>query len=271
MNRRGLALLALVVMVSLSGCSVFGGGGEIDEDELTEPATYDWETNATAAYTITEAALLSLSSDSYQAVIQVEEEDTLQVHRERTFRGDDAVSLRSLQFRFPNGTVVNATHANLTAIEESDYTEIHLPASNGTVAFTASWGASSWGGYGRSWSTPTYVDGSYSITLPEGARVGIPFLSRVTPGDYESTVENDTMTLYWEEPDSSRIAVRYYLVRDLYILGTIVAIVSTVGFVGSVYYYRKIREARKLRQEVGFDIKTEDDDLDDNRPPPGMP
>lgn len=269
MNRRLLALGALVLLVALSGCSVFGGGGEIDEDELTADAEYDWETNATATYTISESALLSLSSDNYQAVIAVHNNSSVDVHRERTFRGDDAVSIRSLQFRFTNGTVVNATHDNLTAIEKSDHTEIQLPAENGSVGYTANWGGGSWGGYGRSWSTPTVVDGSHAVTLPDGGRVGIPFLSRVTPSEDETTVADNRMTIYWEEPDAGRIAVRYYLVRDVYILGTLIVIVTAIGVAGTVYYYRQIQRAKRMRKEVGFDIQ-DDDDFGRDGPPPGM-
>lgn len=268
MNRRLLALGALVLLVTLSGCSVFGGGGEIDEGELTAEAEYEWETNATATYTLSESALLSLSSDNYKAVIDVRN-DTLEVHRERTFRGDDSLSIRSLQYRFPNGTVVNAAHANLTAVEKSDHTEIQLPAENGTVAYTANWGGGSWGGYGRSWSTPTFVDGSHAVTLPDGGRVGIPFASRVTPAEDRRTVADNRMTIYWEEPDSGSIAVRYYLVRDVYILGTLIVLVIAVGVVGTVYYYRQIRRAQRLRKEVGFDIQDEDD-FGRDEPPPGM-
>lgn len=268
MNRRLLALGALALLVTLSGCSVFGGGGEIDEGELTADAEYDWETNATATYTLSESALLSLSSDNYEAVIEVRN-DTLEVHRERTFRGDDSLSIRSLQFRFPNGTVVNSTHANLTAVENSDHTEIQLPAENGTVGYTANWGGGSWGGYGRSWSTPTFVEGSHAVTLPDGGRVGIPFASRVTPSEDRTTVADNRMTIYWEEPDSGSVAVRYYLLRDVYILGTLIVIVTAIGIVGAVHYHRQIRRAQRLRKEVGFEIQDEDD-LGGDDPPPGM-
>lgn len=269
MNRRLLALGALALLLTLSGCSVFGGGGEIDEGELTADAEYDWETNATATYTISESALLSLSSDNYQAVIEMRSNVTLDVHRQRTFRGDDSLSIRSLQFRFPNGTVVNATHANLTAVEKSDHTEIRLPAENGTVAYTANWGGGSWGGYGRSWSTPTFVEGSHAVTLPDGGRVGIPFLSRVTPSEDRTTVADNRMTIYWEESGSGSIAVRYYLVRDVYILGTLIVIVTSIGVAGTVYYYRQIQRAKRMRKEVGFDIQ-EDDEFGRDDPPPGM-
>lgn len=271
MKRRLLAVSALAFVLVLSGCTVFGGSSEIDEGDLLDEAEYEWETNATATFFLDEAPLLSLSSDRYQAVVQVEGNESVTIHRDRTFRGDDSVAIRALQFRFPNGTVVNATHQNLTAVEHSDTTEISLPAENGTVAYTAEWGASSWGSYGRTWRTPTFVEGSYAVNLPEGARVGIPFLSRVVPGGSERTVENDRTRIFWEDPDSSTILIRYYLTRDLYLLGTIVTIIGTIGIVGTVYYYRQIKRARKKRQNVGFDIPDdEDDSFGGDGPPPGF-
>lgn len=270
MNRRALAVGALVLVVFLSGCTFFGSGGEIDQEDLTQNATYDWEPNATASYNLSETSLLSLSSDRYQAVIQLEEQDRLEVYRERTFRGDTSLEVEALQFQFTNGTVVDATHPNLTAVEESDYTEIHLPAENGTVAFTARWGQSTWGTYGRSFRVPTFVDGSHQVTLPEGGRTGIPLLSRVTPSSDNATVVEDRLTHYWGEPDSSRIAVRYYQLRDLYILGGLVAIVGAIGIGGIVYYYRQIRRAQKQREDIGLDVDYDDDDFGGDGPPPGM-
>lgn len=269
MNRRLLAIGALVVLVFLSGCSLFGGGGEISDDQLTKNATYQWDTDAKASYNLSTAPLISLSSNNYKAVIGLGQNETLEIHRERTFRGDTSVEIKALQFQFDNGTVVNASHSNLTAVENSDNTEIQVPAENGTVAFTAEWGGSSWGGYGRSWSTPTFVDGSHEVTLPDGARVGIPLLSRVLPGGYESTVENNRMTLYWDEPNNGNIAVRYYQVRDLYLLGGIALIAIVIGTAGALYYYRQIQLAREKRKEVGLDVE-EEDEYGSDGPPPGM-
>lgn len=270
MNRRALAIGGLVLLVFLSGCTVFGGGGgEIDDDELQESADYEWNTSATASFNLTPAPLLSLSSDRYQAVIAVENE-TLSLHRERTFRGDDSVAIEALQFRFVNGTIVNATHSNLTAVEESEYTEIQMPADNGTVAYTARWSGSNWGTYGRSWRIPTFADGSYEVHLPEGGRTGIPLLSRVSPGPDATAVEDGRMTLTWDEPDRSRLSVRYYLIRDVYIVGGLVAIGLVVGSIGALYYYRQIQRARRVRDEIGLDIEEPDDDFGNDGPPPGM-
>ena len=261
MKRRVLVVCGLAVLVFLAGCSF--GGGEISQDELTEEAAYDWDTNATTTYTLITGESLSLSSPKYSAVIEITNQTTLEVYRESTFRGDSSLGVESLQFRFTNGTVVNATHGNLTAVEGSDETAIQLPASNGSVAFKATRS-------GRSWSTPVYAEGSHEVTLPNGTRVGIPLLSRVDPGGYDDTVEDGRQTLYWNEIEDGSISIRFYLLRDLYIFGGIIGISVVLGIGGLVYYLRQIREAKKKREDVGLDVEVDDDDVGGDGPPPGM-
>ena len=256
MNRRTLAVAGLAVFVFLSGCSVFGGG-EIDEEDLLGEQEYNWDENATASYD------LSVSSSSYTGVVSVGNQSTLTLYRSTAFQGDQAVSVEALQFRFQNGTVVNATHPGLTATERSDETELGLPERNGTVAWTASRS-------GKQWSTPVYVDDSHQVQLPNSTRVGIPFLSQTSPSADRSTVEDDQMILFWEDPDSSSLSVRYYLVRDLYIFGSIGILSLVLGVGGTIYYLREIRDAQRKREAVGLDIDYDDDDFGDDGPPPGM-
>jgi len=262
MKRRTLALCGLAALVFLSGCS-FGGGGEIDEDELTERAEYEWDDNATASFTLQSSDTLSFSSATYKAVIDVTNRSTLPVFSERSLRGDTSIGIEALQFRFTNGTVVNATHANLTAIQESEETVIRMPATNGTVGFIS-------GRSGKSWSTPVYVEGSHEVTLPASTRVGIPYLSRTDPGGYETSVEDDRMTIRWGELEDGSISIRYYLVRDLYLFGGLIAVALLAAVGGALYYVLQIRRAREKRKEVGLDVESEDDDLGGDGPPPGM-
>jgi len=259
-DRRVLAVGALVFVLFLSGCLGLGGGGEIDEEDLTTNAEYDWDTNATATYDVTTASLLSFSSNDYKAIITVENRSTLSLHRNTLFRGDQSVSIEGLQFRFPNGTVVNATHGNLTAVEGSDETEIQLPVENGTVGYTGNWGGATraWGGSPRTLRLQTPVEGSHEVVMPDGARTDIPLFSLTSPGGHQTTVEDNRAHLYWEELDSGSITVRYYLVRDLYLFVGLFALIGLVGLGGAVYYYRGIQRAREKRTEVGLDVEQED-------------
>jgi uncharacterized protein HemX len=61
--------------------------------------------------------------------------------------------------------------------------------------------------------------------------------------------------------------VRYYLQRDLYLFGGLLALMLVVGAGGAGYYYLQIRETVRRREEVGLDVDVEDDRDD---PPPGM-
>lgn len=257
MNRRHRALLAVAAAVFLAGCGFFGGG-EIDQSALTSDQEYDWESNATASID------LGVSSNTYTAVVNVSEQSSLSVYREDTFRGESSVPIEALQFRFSNGTVVNATHSGLTASQGSDETTVELPAENGSVAFTAP-------REGKSWASPAFIGGEYELHLPEGTRVGLWGLSRTTPDPDETVVEDDRMTIYWEGVErGDPLSVRYYLVRDLYLFGGVGAVALSLGVGGLVYYYRQIRRARSKREEVGLDVETEDDDIGDDGPPPGM-
>lgn len=253
MNRTH-ALGCLLLVVLLAGC--VGGGGEIAEEDLTGEQTYEWDTNETVTLN------LSVSSQAYTAVVDIQNRSNLTVHSRNAFTGENPVQIEALQFRFQNGTVVNATHGNLTATMRSEETRIELPAENGTVAYTASRS-------GRTFTVPVFVEGSYRLDLPEGTRVSIPVLSRVSPRGYESRLENGQPEIRWEELERGSIVVRYYLVRDLYLFGAIFIVGTTLGIAGTLYYWREIRRLKQRREDVGLDVDYDDDEFDDG-PPPGM-
>ena len=88
MNRKRLALLALVAAVFLSGCSFFGGG--ISQDDLLKDQEYRWDSNATATFD------LDVSSDSYTAVMDVGNRSTLKINSESAIRGDQSIGIKAL-------------------------------------------------------------------------------------------------------------------------------------------------------------------------------
>lgn len=255
MNRRhGLALGALLAVVLLAGCGL--GPSEIPEDELSQNATYDWDVNATATFDI--------SRSSYAAIVNVSNSTELEVWRRDPIEGDNPVNLRALQFRYRNGTVVNASHANLTATRDGDQTVIGLPADEGLVGYTASRADKQFG-------TPAFVDGAYEFVLPPGARIGIPLLSQAGPGGWRSTVEDNRMTVRWDNVTSGAVSVRYYLERDILIFGSVAAILLVAGVVGTLYYRRQLQTLEGKRKELGLDVEEEDDDdFGNDGPPPGM-
>ncbi|PSP82960.1 hypothetical protein BRC83_07930 [Halobacteriales archaeon QS_1_68_17] len=249
---RGLAALGLLaVLVGLAGCSTILGPGEPNQERLNEPAEYDWETDATAS--------INVSRSSYTAVYRING-STMQVYRTDGLGTENPLSLTGLKFRYPNGTVVNASALEVSKTRKR--TVLEFPTEEGQVAFTAP-------RQGKTFATPVFVTGTYEVTLPPGARVGVPLLSQVRPGGYRTDVQNDRMTIRWNEVETNSLSVRYYLARDLWLFGGLVALAFVVGAGGVAYYVRQIRELERRREEVGLDVDTEDDDLGGG-PPPGM-
>jgi len=251
MKRRLLALVGLVVLAGLAGCF---GPSEVPEEDLTGNATYDWDRNAAAAY--------DLSRSTYAAVFAVDNRSTLEVHDRDALGVEAAVDISALQFRFQNGTVVNATHRNLSATLEQRQTVISLPARSGQVAYSARRS-------GKQFSTPVVVPGRQTITLPPGTRVGVPLLSQVNPADYATTVADGRMTVAWANQTGGTLTVHYYLQRDLVLFSLLLLVTLTLGVGGSVYYLRQIRRLEDEREDLGLEVETEDDPRD-RGPPPGM-
>lgn len=251
-SRRLLALAGLCALLALAGCF---GPSSISDEQLRENATYDWETDADAAYNLTE--------NSYQAVYNITNSSSLSIHSRDLLGVDEPVSISALQFRFTNGTVVNATHPGLAATQTQSETEIDMPAGNGSLAYTATRS-------GKQFATPVAVEGSQTALLPPDTRVGVPILSHVQPGGYNTSMVGDRMEIRWESVTDGGISVRYYLQRDLLIFGGLLAVALVVGAGGLVYYLRKIKRLEAIREEVGLDVDQDEDDPGDRGPPPGM-
>jgi hypothetical protein len=250
MRRRLLALGALFVLVGLAGCF---GPSEIPQDQLGGNASYEWDRDADAAYT--------LSRSSYTAVFNLSNRSTLAVHDRDALGVESPVELEKLRFRYRNGTVVNASEANLSASLEQRRTVITVPARDGHVGYTGSRS-------GKQFSTPVVVPGTQTVTLPPGTRVGVPLLSQVGPGEYTTNVAENRMTVRWAEVVDGSLTVHYYLERDLLLFSLLLLLALSVGLGGSIYYLRQIRELESVREQIGLDV--DDDDPRDRGPPPGM-
>ncbi|MEF8882790.1 MAG: DUF5803 family protein [Halapricum sp.] len=249
MNRRYLALVALGIVLVLAGC--LGGSGP-SASELSEDAEYDWNTSANGT--------IRLGGDSYTSIYVIENETSLSVYQRDTFNNREPLSIRALKFRYPNGTVVNASAFDVSSNRER--TRMELPNRTGKVAFKARQD-------GKAVQTPTFVDGSYEVVLPRGTSVGVPILSNVVPGGYETETIDGRVHITWSDVDNNELVVEYYLDRDLWLFGGIFGILLIVGISGGVYYWRQIRSLEQRREEVGLDVD-EDDDPRDRGPPPGM-
>lgn len=253
MRRRALALGGVLALALLAGCL---GPTEIPDDQLASNATYDWDRGADASY--------ELSRSSYTAVFNASNRSTLSVYDRDALGVEAPVDLSALRYRFANGTVVapNGT-ASLSATLEQRRTVIRLPATDGHVAYTASRS-------GKQFTTPVVVPGSQTVTMPPGARVGVPLLSQVSPGEHTTSVTDNRMTVTWGDVDDGALTVHYYLQRDLFLFSALFIVASIVGVGGLIYYLRQLRQLESIREDIGLDVDTEDDEFGDDGPPPGM-
>lgn len=256
MRRKLIVIGLLTLLVGLAGCVSLLGPGEPNRARLNQNASYEWEHNV--------SVYIELRSSSYSSVYNVTNRSTLEVYSRGGLGQEHYLSLSALQYRYPNGTVITANSSVLSVDLTRERTIITLPnGSDGMVAFTAPRN-------GKTFSTPVFVEGSHAIRLPSNARVGIPLLSRVSPGGYTTVTNGAYTTVRWEDVTGDGLLVRWYLERDLLLFTGLAVIAIILGSGGALYYYRQMRRARKRREETGITIDGEDDDVRDRGPPPGM-
>ncbi|MFW6457929.1 MAG: DUF5803 family protein [Halodesulfurarchaeum sp.] len=228
--RRVLVVFGLAGMLLLAGCL---SGGPIDEQELEASAQYDWETDANAT--------IDASGDSYRAVLSPGNQSEVKLFGPGEFGGEAALPVRAVQFRYANGTVLNAS--NLTIEEENDRTVVSLPQQGGKLGFTADVQSSQM-------FVPVAVNGSHTVRLPEGTTVDLPVISRATPADYDIDRSGDRVTLNWEQPDAEMLIVDYYDRRNLLIFGGLAGGLGSVALAGVLYFRAQIAELAKQTGEI---------------------
>jgi len=261
MHRRHLALLGLFALVALSGCTGLFGPEPVAQEQLNENASYDWDSETEVAIT--------LDTRSYQSVYSLPDNSSFTINDRDGLGRERSVEISALRFRYDNGTLITPANSTLSANQTGQATVIDLPENaSGQLAYTAP-------RRGKSFSTPVHLPGAtYSVTLPPASRVGVPLLSNVNPGGYETSVNEtaNTQTITWPEPvTAGGISLSYYLQRDLLIFGGLFLAGVVIGTIGTVHYWRQLQEVRKRRKEAGIDLEEEeDDDLRDDGPPPGM-
>lgn len=278
--RRVAAFGILALMVASSGCLGILGPGEPDPAALSENASYDWSTAFDAT--------IHINEDNYTAVYDVSAKTTgtdpddgdgpptFEVYDRDALGTDQPVELHAIQFRFtngsrieyrngsavlltPNGTATNTS--SLTVSRTRRRTVVQLPAAEGQFAYTTPKN-------GKTVTTPTFVEGSYEVVLPAGTSVGVPLIARVRPGGYSTETVDDRVHIQWDPLRGRSVIVRYYLHRDILILGGIVSLLTGVGIAGVGYYLLQIRRLAARREDVGLDVDAGEDDS--RRPPPGF-
>lgn len=258
MNRRlllGVGLLA--VLVATAGCSTILGPGEPDAEQLNRDVSYDWDETGDRNVTV------NITRSEYRAIYRVENRSQIELYRQDALGTEHPLDLTGLTFQYANGTTtrVNASEDDNFSVELTrQRAVVSLPDEDGKLAFSSSRN-------GKSWAMPTFIEGRYAVTLPESARVGVPLLGQVSPGADATTVEDDRVTITWNDVSTRNVSVRWYLTRDLWLFGGLAGLGLLVGGAGLLYYLRQIRQLERQREEVGLNMDIEDDRDD---PPPGM-
>ncbi|MFB6179658.1 MAG: DUF5803 family protein [Halorientalis sp.] len=253
MRRRRLfvAVGVLALVVGLAGCSSVLGPGKPDPKKIQQNVSYDWNTSANATFNVTK--------DEYTAVYVIDNRSSIDLYRRDALGTKHPLDIEGVKFRYQNGTVKNVSVENVDLKRKKAV--VTLPASDGKLAFRAPRS-------GKQFGMPTFVTGTYEVTLPPGARVQIPILAQVSPRGYQTSLDDDRVTLSWDDVESRSVSVRWYLARDLLLFGALFVLLVVLGAAGIVYYLRQIRELEARREEVGLDVDTGDDS--GKGPPPGM-
>jgi len=246
----GVGLLAL--LAALAGCSTILGPGEPDPEKIEQNVSYDWNTSANATINITKS--------EYTAVYVVDNSSEIELYQRDALGTRHPLDIEGVKFQYPNGTVTNVSAEDVDLQRKRAI--VNTPAEDGKLAFRSS-------RRGKQFGAPTFVEGSYNVSLPPGARVDVPILAQVSPRGHETSIENDRVTVTWDDVESQSISVRWYLARDLLLFGGLFGLMLVLGAFGVVYYVRQIRELEERREDIGLDVDT-GDDSDDRGPPPGM-
>jgi len=231
--KRLLAVLAVVGLAITAGCL---GTGTLDDAALNEPANYDWNT--------THDATVTIDNGSYRAVLTLHNQQNVSLFGPGEFGGQSALPVSAVQYRYPNGTVLNAS--SLTVEEKDERTVIEAPTTSGKMAYT-----------GEIRSSSLYlsvaVNGSHAVTLPPGTDVRAPVVGQATPRNYEMVSDTDRHTLIWENPETEVISVDYYSERNLYIFVGVLGIGTVIAGAGVLYFRRQLAELAARRGQMDPD------------------
>ena len=237
MRRRFLAAAALALLLVTAGCSALSpGGGEVDRAALAENETYEWNASTDVAINVT--------GDHYKAVYRIDNRSTVGLSEFQRLSDRRPLDVAAIQFRYPNGTVVNASA--MTVERNETATVVSLPAEEGQFAYRAP-------KRGKEVYVATAATGSYVVVLPPRTDVRYPLLGRVSPGGYDRSVEGDRVHLRWAEMTDDRLVVQYYLLRDLWIFGGMLAVGVVAAVVGLAYMWLQLRGIAERRQIVDLE------------------
>ncbi|MFW6385235.1 MAG: DUF5803 family protein [Halodesulfurarchaeum sp.] len=232
--KRTSAVLGFLALLLLAGCT----GGVVSDQALQESASYEWDTDATVTVTA--------GDDTYQAVYDLENQSEVELFHRDDLGGENPLPIRAIQFRYPNGTVVNAS---AMTVDESDRrTVVTMPQSEGKFAYTAEYRAGEM-------FIPVGASGNYEVILPPGARIGVPVIGAAEPAGYDKTIRNDRVHVEWGNPADDAITISYYFQRDLYIFAGLLGVLALLTVIGLAYFRLQIGSLKSEREAEETDVE----------------
>jgi hypothetical protein len=254
-NRRLVFATALVVLlVASAGCLTYiNDGGEVANETLDvdPPREYDFASDRAAAF--------ELSTDTqYTAVYNVSTLDEIRLYRQTPYTGDQPLEFEAFRYQYPDGEVINGSEFRARGGEidrTPDETWIRFAddMAGGKLAFTAD-------GSPRRFTTLTYVEGSYAVTLPEGFSTDVPIVGHVSPRDHEIETVDGRDRITWDSVTSGSVVVQSYRETDLVVFGVILVIAVAAAIAGTVYFRRQLEELRERRRDLGLGVYEDDDE-----------
>lgn len=255
MNRRFALALAVVALLAVStGCLGYVTGGEELTNETLDaepPYEYDFDTERDAA--------INLSTGTrYTAVYNVSGVDEIRFYRQTPYAGDQPFEFDAFRYQYPDGEVVNGSEFRARGGEvdrtpDETWVRFGEEMDGGRMALSAS-------GSPRRFTTLTYIEGSYAVTIPPGFSTDVPIVGHVSPRNHEIETVDGRDRITWDSVTSGSVVVQSYREADLLVFGVILVIAAVAAVVGTVYFRRQLEALRERRRRMGLGVYEDDEE-----------
>lgn len=152
-----------------------------------------------------------------------------------------------------NGSEFRARGGEIDRTPDETWVRFDDEMDGGRMAISAS-------GSPRRFTTLTYIEGSYVVTLPPGFSTDMPIVGHVSPRGYEIETIDGRDQITWDSVTSGSVVVQSYRETDLLVFGVILVIAAIAAVIGTVYFRRQLEELRERRRQMGLGVYEDDED-----------